>query len=103
MKTVKMMVQFMVQAYAEADVPTKEEVMLGATPEVRLANAKTSHMFGIVAGDDVPEEAKTFAGQLVLNSLSVEHAKSVAKATQAVIDKRAETEQVTFVQPTGQA
>lgn len=104
MKTVKMLVQYMVQAYAEADVPSKEEVMLGAQPEVRLANAKTSRMFGLMSDDpDMPEENRTFASQLVLNALSAEHARTVALATQEVIDKRQEAEKVTFVQPTGRA
>lgn len=104
MKTVKMLVQVMFQGYVEVDIPTQEEIISGAEPEVRIdpAQARTSHMLAVVTGHE-PEDERVFAGQLALNALSVMYAKQVAEGTEHAIRARQAKVAPTFVMPEGKA
>ena len=88
-KKVQISIACMFQCRAEVDVPSREEMVAGATPEVGIYadSVSMSHGRPTVYGAELTPEDARLASQMVYNALAVHCAERVAEATQKVLDE----------------
>lgn len=84
----------MMAGRCQVSLPTKEEMIAGAEPEVGLILETFTLNHGrptIISTEELTAEEQVLAAQLVYNTLAVHAATTVAEATQKTLDKLGQT------------
>lgn len=93
-RTFQVTLAAMISGRCQVSLPTKEEMLAGAEPEVGLILETFTLSHGrptIISGEELTPEEQTLAAQLVYNTLAVHAATVVAEATQRSLDKLGQT------------